>query len=68
MAISDLGQLLATMEPELYPARYAYVCIDPARALPDGVVPFAMIAEAEGLTVVAPEAQLAAAGLEFQGG
>ena len=68
MAISDLKLLLAGMEPVLHPERYGYACLDPARALPGEVVPFAMVAETEGLTVVAPEAQLAAAGLAFQGG
>lgn len=68
MAISDLPALLASMEPVPYPARYGYACVDKARALPDGVVPFATVAEDEGLTVVAPETELAAAGVAFQGG
>ncbi len=68
MAISDLRVLLAGMAPELHGERYGFVCLDPDQPLPAGLVPFAMVAEAEGLTVVAPEAQLAAVGLAFQGG
>jgi uncharacterized protein len=68
MAISDLQTLLAGMEPVLYPDRYGFACLDAALSLPGEVVPFAMVAEAEGLTVVAPEAELAAAGLAFLGG
>lgn len=68
MAISDLQALLAGMAPELHPGRYGFACVDPEQPLPGGVVPFAMVAEDEGLTLVAPEAQLASAGLAFQGG
>ncbi len=68
MAISDLRALLAGLQPELHGQPYGYACLDPALPLPDGVVPFAMVAEAEGLTVVAPEAQLVAAGVDFLGG
>jgi uncharacterized protein len=68
MAISDLKVLLQSMEPELHAVSYGYACVDPSRPLPLGLVPFAMVAEAEGLTLVAPEAELAAAGLAFQGG
>jgi hypothetical protein len=56
------------MRPELHPETYGYACLDPAQALPEGLVPFAMVAEAEGLTVVAPEAQLVALGVEHLGG
>ena len=68
MAISDLQMLLATMEPVLFPGIYGFACVDASADLPGGVVPFAMVAEAEGLTLVAPEAGLAAAGVAFQGG
>ena len=68
MAITDLTELLRCMQPELWPGRYGFACVDPTLALPGGVVPFAMVAEAEGLTLVAHEAELQAAGLAFQGG
>lgn len=68
MAISDLQRLLAEMQPVLHPEAYGYACLDPAQALPGAVVPFALIAEDEGLTLVAPEAQLVAAGVAHQGG
>lgn len=50
MAITDLAELLSTMDPILYPEPYAFV-------VRDGVLPFrpfATVAEAEGMTVVAP--------------
>ena len=56
------------MRPVLHPDIYGYACLDPAQPLPEGLVPFAMVAEDEGLTVVAPEAQLKSAGLPHQGG
>lgn len=68
MAVRDLQRLLAEMQPVLHPEPYGYACLDPAQPLPPEVVPFALIAEAEGLTLVAPEAQLTAAGVAHQGG
>ena len=68
MAISDLQILLATMQPVLHAGPYGYACLDPAQRMPVGVMPFATVAEAEGLTVVALEADLLAASVEFQGG
>jgi hypothetical protein len=50
MAEADLAVLLRTMEPELFPEPYGF-------AVWEGTVPFApfaTVAEAEGLTVVAP--------------
>lgn len=64
----DLDALLADMEPVLAKAVYGFACLEPGQALPAGLVPFAQVAEAEGLTVVATEPELAAAGLAFQGG
>ena len=66
MAISDLQALLAGMQPVLYPGVYGYGCLQPGQDVPPGT--FALVAEDEGLTVVALEADLAAAGLAFQGG
>lgn len=52
--IGDLEALLARMQPELHPGRYAFV------ALPDGVALdpahiVASVRESEGLSVVVPE-------------
>ena len=62
----DLAALLAAMEPVLAGEVYGFACLQ--GVVPFGMVPFAVVAEAEGLTVVAPEAQLRAAGVTFQGG
>jgi len=60
MAESDLTVLLRTMEPVLFPEPYGYaVCNDGALL----ITPFATITEAEGLTVVAPLAEVWAAGM-----
>jgi hypothetical protein len=59
MAETNLTVLLRTMEPELFPEPYGYAVWD--GALP--FQPFATVAEAEGLTVVAPLAAMRAAGM-----
>ena len=64
-AVRDLGDLLAGMEPVLWPGVYGYACV---AGVPPGLAPFAVVAEAEGVTVVALEEELAGAGLAFQGG
>ncbi len=63
MAISDLSVLLAQMQPVLHDGEYGYACV---AALPEGLQPFAVVAEAEGLTVVALVQDLA--GIAHQGG
>ena len=60
MVDSDLQAMLRSMEPVLAKVPYGIVT---APAVPAGLVPFATVAEAEGLTVIAPQAALAAAGL-----
>jgi uncharacterized protein len=65
MAISELAVLLASMEPMLDGAEYGYACV---AALPEGVAVFATVAEAEGITVVARAADLAAAGVPHLAG
>lgn len=56
MAEADLKVLLRTMEPVLFPEPYGFAVRD---AVPP-FLPFAMVAEEEGLTVVAPLALLGA--------
>ncbi len=60
MAERDLTALLRGMEPVLHDAAYGFAVWD-GGALP--LVPFATVAEAEGLTVVADLAALRAVGL-----
>jgi uncharacterized protein len=67
MAITDLGELLRSMTPELHDAPYGFGLIQPkAEAwVPDA---FAMMVEDEGVTVVATEAVLRAQGITHQAG
>ncbi|WP_242678907.1 ACT domain-containing protein [Rhodobacter calidifons] len=60
MVESDLKVLLATMEPVLHPEPYG-IAVRAGEAL--RVEPFATVAEAEGLTVIAPLAEMRAAGM-----
>lgn len=60
MGETDLAVLLATMEPVLHPEPYGYA-VWTGGALP--IQPFAAILEAEGMTVVAPLAEMRAAGM-----
>lgn len=60
-AISDLTALLRTLEPELHDGAYAYCVVPPGTDL-FALSPVATVAEAEGLTVILPEAQAIAAG------
>ena len=62
--IRERDRLLASMEPELHAQPYGYVSVP---VVPPGLVPFATVAEAEGLTVVALCADLAAARVAHQG-
>jgi hypothetical protein len=45
----DLARLLETLAPVRRPGRYVYACVD---AMPDGIEPFAVVREDEGLTLV----------------
>lgn len=59
MGETDLKVLLATMEPELHPEPYGYGVWE-GDVLP--IAPFATVTEDEGMTVVAPLAEMRAAG------
>ena len=65
VAIRELELLLAGMVPVLDGRDYGYACV---AALPVGLAVFATVAEAEGLTLVALAADLAAAGIAHQAG
>ncbi|MCB6178389.1 ACT domain-containing protein [Rhodobacter sp. Har01] len=60
----DLGRLLAGMRPELSAMDWGFACAD---RVPEAVQPFAVVAEDEGLTLVAPMDRLRQAGLQPQG-
>lgn len=60
MGETDLKVLLRTMEPVLHPDPYGYGLWD-GDVLP--VEPFATVREAEGMTVIAPLAEMRAAGM-----
>lgn len=62
---TDLGRLLAGMAPELAGCDWGYAVVQ--GALPEALAWFALVREAEGLTVVAPMAALRAAGLTAEG-
>ena len=59
----NLTLLLRTMAPVLADEPYGFLSLPPSAPPPAGFAPFALIAEAEGLTVVAPIQDLEAAGL-----
>lgn len=60
MAENNLTVLLRTMQPDLFPDPYG-IAVWTKSSLP--VTYFATIAEAEGLTVIAPLAEMQAAGI-----
>lgn len=61
--ISDLARLLASMEPVLHDLICAY-CVVPHGTDTARFTPVVTVAEAEGLTLVIPESQAQASGLE----
>ncbi len=60
---NDLSELLRTMQPHLAAGQQGYGHLAPGQDLPPGLVAFATVAEAEGLTVVAAAADLARHGI-----
>jgi hypothetical protein len=63
MSETDLTLLIGTMSPRLCPGLFAFVSIPTGRAIPSGITPAMTFQEAEGTTLIAPRAQIAAAGL-----
>lgn len=61
--VSDLGSLLASMEPILHEATLAY-CVVPHGTDVSRFSAVATVSESEGLTLVIPESQARAAGLK----
>lgn len=62
--LTDLQQLLATMTPVLSSEPYGIIALKAGETIPPGLSAFATIAEAEGLTLIAPSEALVAKGLE----
>jgi dihydrofolate reductase len=60
--VTDLGELIRSMRPELQDGEFGY-CIVPGPAVPPGLSPMATVRESEGLTLVLPVEEAAAAGL-----
>lgn len=66
---TDLGRMLAGLEPQLCPVEYGYGLIaGPQAKVPAGLDPTATMREAEGLTVIAPCAALLRHGIPHRGG
>ena len=63
----DLAVLLRSMEPVLDANAYGYGVLPAGEAVPAGVAAFAVIAEAEGITVVATADALSGANIAYQG-
>lgn len=59
----NLQQLLKSMQPTLLDGSYAFVTVPPNRVLPAGLKPLMSYHEAEGLTLILNEADLAKSGL-----
>ncbi|MFE9259155.1 ACT domain-containing protein [Streptomyces sp. NPDC006879] len=59
----DLNELLEGMRPELNPGRYVFTVV--RGGLPAGVSPVVTVAEEEGLTLVLPQEEADAAGLDY---
>lgn len=67
-AEADLAILLASMRPVLSLTPYGFGELPPDADIPAGLRPFATVAEAEALTIVAPAAELDAHGIGYQPG
>ncbi len=65
---TDLGRLLAGIDPALSDVEFGYACVPADRRLPAELAPLATVREAEGLTVIAPAAALEAAGIDHLDG
>lgn len=65
---TDLAALLAGLRPVLESVEFAFATLPPGRALPAGLRPIGTFDEPEGLTVIAPAADLAAHGVAHSPG
>lgn len=60
---TDLGRLLASMQPELLPYVYVFVTIPKGSAVPGGIDPVMIFREREGATLILREEQAMAVDL-----
>ena len=65
---SNLAALLRSMEPRLHAVEHGYGHLPPEQDLPPGLIAFAVVREAEGVSVVAPVDVLAWYGVDHLGG
>jgi Uncharacterized protein conserved in bacteria len=60
---TDLGRLLASLDPQPDPREFGYAILPHGTPLPPGFQPFGLFHEDEGVTVIATAADLAASGI-----
>ena len=60
---TDLAKLLSSLDPRLDDREFGYAIIPDDQPLPAGFRPLGLFHEEEGLTLIAPAAELAAAGI-----
>lgn len=65
---TDLGRLLASLDPVLDPREFGYATVARGTVLPPGFRPLGTFEEDEGLTLIAPLADLVAARIANAGG
>ena len=61
---TDLGKLLTGLDPVIDPREFGYAVLAHGTVLPAGLEPLGLFRENEGLTVIAPAADLKASGIE----
>lgn len=61
---TDLKTLLASMTPELFASTYVFVTLAPGAPQPEGLEPIMVFREREGVTLILPDEDAKAAGLE----
>jgi len=65
---TDLATLLASLDPVLDAREFGYATVPLGTPLPEGFQPWGLFHEDEGLTLIAPASELAAAGIEALAG
>lgn len=60
---TDLTRLLASLDPVIDPREFGYAIVPDGTPLPDGFQPLGLFHEDEGLTLIAPAGDFAAAGI-----
>ena len=63
--MAELDHMLAHLEPVLDMREFGFALLPHTRDIPAGIVPFAIIGEDEGRTLIAPAAELAAHGIDL---